>query len=494
MEIQESKTVSDALRTKVATLEAEVSSLKDEIDTKSKDIEVKERDLEELKSAARAVPGRIEDGTVTAGPVTQPAGEEQQKRLEELQAILEKTQVELTEATKVNEARAAEAAEAAKLKEELDKRQTELEEIKKAASAAAAAPIESTSQELEKKLADLRTDLETKHKTELEEALKAKIAEMEAQKTEAVNKAREVSQKESAMRNKLLQHLADKAEKDKIEAQRQLALLRGEIVAPSTVSSPLPRTPLASQTPTTVQGSPSGPPSDTSHQATTINSAQPLTPDLQVQNASQSPQSAPPSGPRQLQPPQAPSLSQQSQASQQPATSIPVRSMTKAVIGLQPQPRSQSQLPQRPGLQPLRGHGSQAAGGTAAPPISNPLQAQMLQHLQPGPRRNAPQLVRSGAGPQVQGPAGAATLTRPSHIPHPPSAGGGIKIAGTATSIPRPEASPESNAGVKRSREDEAAGPTGGDTSGTTGDSQTTIGEPATGPPVALKRRREETQ
>ncbi|KAK9314435.1 hypothetical protein V1522DRAFT_123332 [Lipomyces starkeyi] len=503
MEVQESKTVSDALQSKITTLEAEISTLKETIDAKTKDIEVKDQALEEFKTAAaRAmIPGPAEDGPVAVVPSTGAAWEEQQKRLEELQATLEKKQADLSEATKVNAARTAEAV---KLKEELERKQTELEQMKIAATESANALSKSdatassgnASEELQKKLADLRTELETRHKTELEEALKAKVAEMEAQKAEAVNKAREISQKESTMRNKLLQQKADKADKDKIEALRQLAMLRGEAVAPSAVSQR--RVPLPPQTPTPGQGSPTSQQSTPSHQATAVDTPQPQTLGLQVTGASQSAQSAAsPSGPRQLQPPQVPAPSQQSQGSQQVSASIPVRSMVKPVIGQQPQSRSQSQLPQlqRPGLQPLRGLGSQqAAGGPSPLTLSNPMQAQVLQHLQPGPRRSASQLVRPGVGLPVQGQAGAANVNRPSHIPHPPPAGGGIKIAGTAASTPPPEPSPESTAGIKRSREEDAVATTGGDATGSAGDGQAAAGEMATGPPVALKRRREETQ
>ncbi|KAK9486170.1 hypothetical protein V1527DRAFT_464659 [Lipomyces starkeyi] len=504
MEVQESKTVSEALKSKITTLEAEISTLKQTIDAKTKDIEVKDQALEEFKTAAaRAIPGPAEDGHVAVVPSTGAAWEEQRKKLEELQATLEKKQADLSEATKVNAARTAEAV---KLKEELERKQTELEQMKIAATESAIAVSKgdatassgNASEELQKKLADLRTELETRHKTELEEALKAKIAEMEAQKAEAVNKAREISQKESTMRNKLLQQKADKADKDKIEALRQLAMLRGEAVASFAVSPPLRRVPLPPQTPTPGQGSPTSQPSTPSHQATAVDTPQPQTLGLQMTGASQSAQSAAsPSGPRQLQPPQVPAPSQQSQGSQQVSASIPVRSMVKPVIGQQAQSRSQSQLPQlqRPGLQPLRGLGSQQAAGGPSPLIhSNPMQAQVLQHLQPGPRRSASQLVRPGVGLPVQGQAGAANVNRPSQIPHPPPAGGGIKIAGTAASTPPPEPSPESTAGIKRSREDDAVATTGGDATGSAGDGQAAAGEMATGPPVALKRRREETQ
>ncbi|KAK9376472.1 uncharacterized protein V1513DRAFT_247846 [Lipomyces chichibuensis] len=499
MEVQQSKTASDALRSKIMTLEAEISTLKGIIDAKTKDIEVKNQALEEFKTAsARAAPGPSE---VVPVPSTGAAWEEQQKRIDELQATLEKKQADLGEATRVNAARTAEAV---KLKEDLEKKQTELEQMKMAATESlnalsksdATTPSGNASEELQKKLADLRTELETRHKSELEEALNAKIAEMEAQKAEAVNKAREISQKESTMRNKLLQQKADKADKDKTEALRQLALLRGETVASSAVSPPLRRAPLAPQTPTPGQGPSTSQPSTPSHQATPVGTPQPQTVGLQVAGESQSAQSAPPSGPRQLQPPQVLAPSQQLQGSQQVSTSIPVRSMVKPVIGQQVQSRSQSQLPQlqRPGLQPLRGIGSQqAVGGLSPMALANPMQAQVLQHLQPGPRRNASQLVRPGGLP-VQGQAGAANVNRPSHIPHPPPAGGGIKIAGNAASTTPPEPSPESTAGIKRSREDDAAATTGGDATGSAGEGQTAASEMATGPPVALKRRREETQ
>ncbi|KAK9388494.1 hypothetical protein V1515DRAFT_597036 [Lipomyces mesembrius] len=503
MEVRESKNLSDALQAKITTLEAEISTLKETIDAKTKDIEIKDQALEEFKTAAaRPVPGPTEEGPVAAVPSTGAAWEEQQKRLEELQATLEKKQADLSEATKVNAARTAEAV---KLKEELDRKQNELEQMKMAATESlnalpkieTTATIGNASEELQNKLADLRIELESRHKTELEEALKAKIAEMEAQKVEAVNKAREISQKESTMRNKLLQQKADKADKDKNEALRQLAMLRGETVASSAVSPPLRRAPLAPQTPTAGQGSPTSQPSTPSHPANPADTPQPQSLGLQVAEASQSAQSAPPSGPRQLQPPQVSAPTQQSQGSQQASTSIPVRSIVKPVIGLPAQSRSQSQLPQlqRPGLQPLRGLGSQqAAGGPSPMTLPNPMQAQVLQHLQPGPRRSASQLVRPGVGLPVQGQAGAANVNRPSHIPHPPPAGGGIKIAGTAASTPPPEHSPESTAGVKRSREDDAVATSGGDATGSAGDGQTAASEMATGPPVALKRRREETQ
>ncbi|KAK9428742.1 hypothetical protein V1505DRAFT_332078 [Lipomyces doorenjongii] len=503
MELQESKKLSDALQAQIRTLEAEISTLKETIDAKTKDIEVKDQAIEEFKTAAaRAIPGPAEDGPVAAVPSTSAAWEEHQKRLEELQATLEKKQADLSEATKLNAARAAEAV---KLKEELDRKQTELEQMKMAATESlnalpksdATAAIGDASEELQNKLADLRTELESRHKSELEEALKAKIAEMEAQKAEAVNKAREISQKESMMRNKLLQQKAEKADKDKNEALRQLAMLRGETVPSAAVSPPLRRAPPAPQTPTASQGSPISQPSTPSHPATPADTPQPQSLGLQVAGASQSAQSAPPSGPRQLQLPQVSAPTQQPQGSQQASTSIPVRSIVKPVIGLQGQSRSQSQLPQlqRPGLQPLRGLGSQqAAGGPSPMTLSNPMQAQVLQHLQPGPRRSASQLVRPGVGLPVQGQAGAANMNRPSHIPHPPPAGGGIKIAGTAASTPPPEPLPESTAGIKRSREDDAAATSGGDATGSAGDSQTAASEMATGPPVALKRRREETQ
>ncbi|KAK9464611.1 hypothetical protein V1512DRAFT_267961 [Lipomyces arxii] len=466
------------LKTEITSFKSEVTKLQTEIADAKSIINAKDMEIEVMRTESAAA---IADAKASASGKTDLGlnantsdSDEQQRKLQELQQNLERTQEELKQAIETN---SESATELQKLREELEKRQAEIKSAEGSSTDPANGEPAGSSEDVEK----LKSELEAKYKSDLEEALKAKDAEMEHIRVEAISKTRESVTRESSMRSTLLQHKADKLEREKQEIQKQLDFLRVQ----SNVSSSAPMASQGTIASKTSSSAIAGVASSAPALPVPQQAAQQLIQRPQATMKADAPAFVPTVANKEvlqtafsLDPVKTSSNSGEATA---PVTSIPVRTLGgRSAMANQGLAKSGSQLPQptRPHLQYARNP-------------ANPI----LQHLQVGQRR----------GPAVMRPNAEGHAEVGSNIPRPAPTNidvitttasqqaNTISTASTASTDHIPVANASGNAGAKRAREDEVN--VGGNASSgdgaTAGDEQTEV--PA-GPPIILKRRREETQ